>query len=88
MAKKSDAPLKTTTAAVKKTDQKLSFGKRVAHWFRDMKAELKKVVWPSRKDMTNNTTVSLVVMVVSAVVVWGFDKIAALGISTLIRLVG
>ncbi|NMD43961.1 MAG: preprotein translocase subunit SecE [Clostridiales bacterium] len=88
MAKKSNAPLKTTTAAVKKTDHKLSFGKRVAHWFRDMRAELKKVIWPSKKEIVDNTSISLAVMVASAVVVWGFDKIAALGISTLIRLVG
>lgn len=88
MAKQNDARVKTTTAAVKKTDQKLPFGKRVSRWFRDMKAELKKVVWPSKKDIIDNTTVSLVVMMVSAVVIWGFDKIAALGISTLIRLVG
>lgn len=88
MANKNDAPLKTSTAAVKKTEKKLSFGKRIVRWFRDMRSELKKVVWPTGKLITDNTTVSLVVMAVSAVVIWGFDKVAALGISTLIRLVG
>ena len=44
--KKPVAP-QTKGAAVKRTDKKLGFFKRVAKWFREMKSELKKVVWPN-----------------------------------------
>lgn len=78
-----------TTNAVKKEDvKKLSFWKKVAKWWREMKSELKKVVWPSSKQTVNNTVVALVVMAVSAVVIWGFDEIAQLIVKTVISIAG
>ena len=71
-----DEKVVATTNAVKKENKKLGFGKRIAKWFREMKSELKKVIWPTPKQVTNNTAVALVVMAVSAVVIWGFDQIA------------
>ena len=82
------APAKTSTEAVKKTEGKLSFGKRVAKWFREMKSELKKVIWPAPKDILNNTLVSLFMMAASAIVLWGFDQLATMGVKALITLVG
>ncbi|MCC8076905.1 MAG: preprotein translocase subunit SecE [Oscillospiraceae bacterium] len=79
----------TSTNAVKKEDvKKLSFPKRVAKWWREMKSELKKVVWPSRKQVVNNTIVALVVMFVAAIVIWGFDEIAQAIVKAVITLVG
>ena len=34
-------------------------GKRLSRWFREMRSELKKVVWPSKSQMVNNTLVVL-----------------------------
>jgi len=79
----------TTTNAVKKEDvKKLSFGKRVVKWTREMKSELKKVVWPGPKQIVNNTLVALVVMLVSAVVIWGFDEVAQLIVKAVVNLAG
>ena len=50
--------------------------------------ELKKVIWPTKKQMVNNTTVALVVMLISAICIWGFDQIAQMGVKALITLVG
>ena len=36
---KSTAPVKVSTNAVKKSEGKLPFGKRVAKWFREMRSE-------------------------------------------------
>ena len=84
-----DKPLTTTTNAVKKEDvRKLSFGKRVAKWWREMKSELKKVVWPTSKQVVNNTVVAVVVIIVSAIVIWGFDEIAQLIVQAVIKLAG
>lgn len=85
---KNSAPAKATAEALKKNEGKLSFGKRVAKWFREMKAELKKVIWPTPKQILNNTLVSLFMMASSAVVLWSFDQLAQLGVKALIDLVG
>ena len=55
-------------------------------WFREMKSELKKVVWPSGKETMKNTgTVLLCSMVVGAFI-WIFDAVAVLAVNTLIGL--
>ena len=77
-----------TTAAVKKVDTKLPFFKRVGKWFRDMKSELNKVVWPTPAQLAKNTGVSLVVMAGSAVVLWAFDTLADQGVQLLLKLGG
>ena len=81
------APAKAVTA-VKKDDTKPGFFKRVAKWFREMKSELKKVVWPTSKQLFNNTLVSVIVMVASAIVLWGFDMLASGLVHALINIAG
>ena len=81
------APAKAVTA-VKKDDAKPGFFKRVAKWFREMKSELKKVVWPTGKQLSNNTLVSVVVMLASAIVLWGFDMLASGLVHALINIAG
>ena len=85
--KNNAAPAKAVTA-VKKDDAKPGFFKRVAKWFREMKSELKKVVWPTGKQLFNNTLVSVVVMIVSAIVLWGFDMLASGLVHALINIAG
>ena len=75
-------------SAVKRTDKKLGFFQRIAKWFREMRSELKKVVWPTPKQLVNNTGVSLVVMAGSAVVLWAFDFIADQGVQLLLKIGG
>ena len=84
---KNSAPAKVSTNAVKKAETKLPFGKRVSKWFREMRSETKKVIWPTPKQVVNNTGVALGMMTVSALVLWGFDTLAKLGVQTLIDLV-
>ena len=54
----------------------------VKRFFRDAKGECKKVVWPTKKQIINNTGIVLVVMCIAAVFVGCLDGIA----SQLIRL--
>ena len=46
---------------------------RIAKWFREMKSELKKVVWPSGKQLVNNTVVVLVAVLIVGIIVCLFD---------------
>lgn len=73
---------------VKRSSEKLPFMQRVKKWFRDMRSELKKVVWPTPKQVSKNTGVALAMMAVSALVVWGFDKLATGAVAALLKLVG
>ena len=78
-----------TTNAVKKEDvKKLGFFKRVQKWFREMRSELKKVIWPTPKDTAKQTGVALVVMVISAIGIWVFDEVAQLIVKAVISLAG
>ncbi|MDR3148768.1 MAG: preprotein translocase subunit SecE [Oscillospiraceae bacterium] len=51
-------------------------GSRVSRWFREMRSELKKVVWPDRKKLLNNCSVAIVMMVASGIVIGAFDQLA------------
>ena len=72
----------------KKEKAKTKKPNRVVKYFRDLKSELKKVVWPSKSTVIKNTSVALAVMAVAAIAIWGFDQIAQLGVKALINLVG
>lgn len=50
---------------------------RVVHYFKETRAELKKVNWPNRTEAKNLTTVVLVVTVVMAIILFVFDQIAS-----------
>ena len=78
-------PAKAVTA-VKKDDTKPGFFKRIGKWFREMKSELKKVVWPSSKTLVNNSLVAVGFMAVSAVGLWVFDEVAQLLVKALFTL--
>ena len=69
-----------------KTNKK--FFTRIGDWFRGMKSELKKVIWPTAKQTTNNSLVVLGVVASSAIVIWGFDELASAFVRVLINLFG
>lgn len=56
---------------------------KVAKWFKDLKIEFNKVVWPDKKTVFNNTSVVLAVVVLSAVLVGLLDS----GFLALMRLI-
>ena len=57
----------------KKEKDKKSVFKRIAAWFKDLKKEFKKVVWPTKKSVFNNTLVVLCVVIVGSVVIGLLD---------------
>ena len=55
-------------------------------WFREMKSDLKKVVWPSGKETMKNTGTVLLCSLVVGAFIWIFDAVAVLAVNTLIGL--
>ena len=85
-----DANLTKAEAKAKKANEKNSKKaaaskkpkKSIVKYFKDLKSEFKKVVWPSKKSVFNNTVVVLVTLIVSGICIWGLDTLFA----TLLRL--
>ncbi len=49
--------------------------KRISKFFRDTFGEMKKVVWPSKKQIINNTIIVLVVVLAASVLIFGLDTL-------------
>ena len=48
---------------------------RIVKWWRDTWAEIRRVIWPTRKELVNLTLVVLVLAVVMALMMWSFDQL-------------
>ena len=70
----------------KKSDKnaKPGFFARAGKWFRDMKSELKKVQWPTRKQTINNTLIVIACVIVVGIFIALFDFVAGEAIQLLI----
>ncbi len=77
---------KPAKAKTKKPNFFVRRAQAIAHYFRDMKSELKKVTWASRKQVVRNTIVVLLVVLIIGVLIWIFDWLAAAVIKALINL--
>ena len=55
-------------------------------WFREMKSELKKVVWPDGKTTLKNTLTVLAVSLAIGAMIWIFDAVAIQAVRFLINL--
>ena len=57
-------------------------------WFREMKSELKKVVWPNRKTVTKNTGTVLMCSACIGACIWIFDAVLVNAFQMLISVLG
>ena len=55
-------------------------------WFREMRSELKKVVWPTPQKVAKNTGTVILYSVIFGACLWIFDGVAGLFIKTLLGL--
>ena len=70
-----------------KKEKKVKENKKNSHYFKDMKAELKRVIWPSAKQTVSNTTAVIVFTLIAAIIVFVldlcFDSINKYGVTPL-----
>ena len=60
--------------------------KRIARYFRELKSELKKVVWSTPKQVAKNTLIVIACVIVVGVFIWVFDFVAQALITAIINL--
>ena len=57
-------------------------------WFREMKSELKKVVWPTRKTVLANTGTVLLCSLIIGACIWIFDFVAVTAVQMIVSVLG
>ena len=71
MANKAEMNSKATKS--KSSSAKAEKKGGIKKYFKDLKSEIKKVVWPSKKQVINNTGIVLTVMVIVGLFLAGID---------------
>ena len=56
-------------------EKKIGFFSRIIKSMKSTKSEFKKVVWPSRKQLINNTSIVIIALVVIGLVIFGLDSL-------------
>ena len=59
--------------------------KQKKSWFKGLKAEFKKIIWPDRNSLVKETTAVLVVSVLLGAIIFVVDFVARIGIEFLVR---
>ena len=80
----SDKTAKDKDTKKKKKDAKKP--NRALKWFKDLKAELKKVTWPSVKSVIKNVGVVVACVLIVGVCIWVFDWLARAVIDALLQI--
>ena len=52
-----------------------NFFKGIGKKFTDLKSEMKKIVWPTKAQVINNTLVVIAVSVIAAICIFGLDTV-------------
>ena len=92
-AAENTAPAKPAKAE-KKKDSKADksanpgFFGRIGKWFKEMRSELKKVQWPTRKQTINNTLIVIACVVFVGIFIWLFDFVAGMAIEWILAGLG
>ena len=58
----------------------------ICRYFRELRSELTKVVWPTPKQVVKNTLIVLAAVIIVGAFIWLFDFVASTGISALFKL--
>ena len=74
--KKAEKPAKTAKVKDKKPNVFVRMGRSIKKFFKELRGESKKVVWPDKKQIVNNTGIVIVMVVIAAVFVGCLDLIA------------
>ena len=69
--------------APKKKEQKPN---RLLRWLKDLKGELKKVTWPSAKDVVKNVGIVILCVILVGIFIWVFDFLARAVVEALLSL--
>lgn len=59
--------------------------KGIGKYLKGVKAELKKVNWPTREELINHTGIVIITCIVAAVALWVLDVVFGFGLNLIIK---
>ncbi len=69
----------------KKKSDKPSLWQKISKFFREYKSELKKISWPTLPEVIKNSLVTIAVVAVVGLFIWGVDTVLTLGREALLK---
>ena len=66
-------------------EKKPNIFKRCFKFFREVKSELKKVVWPTRKQVINNALIVFAIVIIVGVIIYALDTIFQFGLFNFLK---
>ena len=88
--KRDNAPQESVSSEKKakapKEKKKEKKPNRVLRWLKDLKGELKKVTWPTAKDVVKNVGIVILCVIIVGIFIWVFDFLARAVIDALLKL--
>jgi len=73
-------------APAKKKEKRPGVFQRIGKYLKDTRSEIKKVVWPSKSQIVNNTAVVIACIVVVGAFIGGLDFVFTRGLALLLSL--
>lgn len=64
----------------KKPSNKTKKPNKIARWLKDLRGEIKKIFWPDGKTVLRNTVIVIIVVAISAAIIYLFDQGMSLGL--------
>ncbi len=64
---------------------KPNFFARIVNYFKEVKSELKKVVWPTFKKIRQNTVIVILYVLIVGLVIWALDLLFTWGMAFFIN---
>lgn len=65
--------------------KKPSLFARMGKWFRELKSEIHKIVWPTAQQTLNNTVVVIAAIFIIGVFIWVLDAVLGFGVRNFIN---
>ncbi|HHW31164.1 MAG TPA: preprotein translocase subunit SecE [Clostridiaceae bacterium] len=69
-----------------KTSKLTDIRKRIVKFFKEIKAELKKVIWPTREQLTKSTITVLLVCLGVGIIIWISDVLLSFVLGLLLEM--
>lgn len=58
---------------------------KIAKFFKEVSSEMKKVVWPSKKQVIKNTIIVIAAVIIIGIFIWLLDLLFGYGLNTFIK---
>jgi len=60
----------------------------VVRFFKEFKSDAKKISWPSRKQVVNNSLIVIVMVLLMGAIIWILDFVFASGLQLIVNVLG